>query len=171
MRRREFIGLLGCTAAQSLVRPLSARAQTAPKIFRIGHINSAFQLVLTSPLGRVLINQEARRGAFDVRLSPNSGAKADIAGDPRSAMNRHRAGIHLCKRGRRQECCDPKMHAFRMPGPLWLIAALGLSRPQSLPLFEPPRLPIRECMRSLRDPPNGLGATIVRPPARCPLPS
>ena len=54
MRRREFIGLLGCTAAQSLVRPLSARAQTAPKIFRIGHINSAPQLVLTSPLGKVL---------------------------------------------------------------------------------------------------------------------
>jgi hypothetical protein len=40
------------------------------------------------PLGRVLINQEARRGAFDVRLSPNSGAKADIAGDPRRANSR-----------------------------------------------------------------------------------
>jgi hypothetical protein len=39
-------------------------------------------------LGRVLINQEARRGAFDVRLSPNSGAKADIAGDPRRANSR-----------------------------------------------------------------------------------
>jgi hypothetical protein len=37
-------------------------------------------------LGRVLINQEARRGAFDVRLSPNSGAKADIAGGPRRAQ-------------------------------------------------------------------------------------
>jgi len=38
-------------------------------------------------LGRVLINQEARRGAFDVRLSPNSGAKADTVGGPRRAIS------------------------------------------------------------------------------------
>jgi len=44
--------------------------------------------ILLVCLGRVLINQEARRGAFDVRLSPNSGAKADIAGDPRRANSR-----------------------------------------------------------------------------------
>ena len=62
MRRREFIGLLGCTAAQSLVRPPSGLAQTAPKIFRIGHINSAPQLVLTSPLGKVLEKSFQQRG-------------------------------------------------------------------------------------------------------------
>jgi hypothetical protein len=33
---------------------------------------------VSSQLGRLPTNQEARRGAFDVRLSPNSGAKADI---------------------------------------------------------------------------------------------
>ena len=62
MRRREFIGLLGCTAAQSLVRPPSGLAQTAPKIFKIGHINSAPQLVLTSPLGKVLEKSFQQRG-------------------------------------------------------------------------------------------------------------
>jgi hypothetical protein len=39
-----------------------------------GSVNKSAKVVL----GRVLINQEARRGAFDVRLSPKSGAKADI---------------------------------------------------------------------------------------------
>jgi hypothetical protein len=43
-------------------------------------------LAFVGDLGRVLINQEAR-GAFDVRLSPNSGANADVVGLPRRANN------------------------------------------------------------------------------------
>jgi putative tryptophan/tyrosine transport system substrate-binding protein len=62
MRRREFITLLGGAAAQSLVRPITVLAQTAPKVFRIGHINSAPQLVLTSPLGKVLEKSFQQRG-------------------------------------------------------------------------------------------------------------
>jgi putative tryptophan/tyrosine transport system substrate-binding protein len=62
MRRREFITLLGGATAQSLVRPITVLAQTAPKMFRIGHINSAPQLVLTSPLGKVLEKSFQQRG-------------------------------------------------------------------------------------------------------------
>jgi ABC-type uncharacterized transport system substrate-binding protein len=54
MRRREFIAVFSGAAAQSLAWPISVLAQTPSRIFKIGHVNSAPQLVLTSPLGKVL---------------------------------------------------------------------------------------------------------------------
>jgi hypothetical protein len=48
---------------------------------------------------------------------------------------------------------------------------VGPFLPQSLPLFEPPQLPVQECTRSLIDPQHGPGAIVVRCPEQCPRPS
>src|SRR5215211_3619717 len=63
MKRRDFITLLGgAVATQSFCRLSLALAQSALRVFRVGHINSAPQLVLTSPLGGVLVRSFQQRG-------------------------------------------------------------------------------------------------------------
>jgi hypothetical protein len=55
-------------------------------LFRLAQIFKTDRCSAASiKLGRVLINRDAGLGAPDVRLSPNSGAKADIAGGSRRA--------------------------------------------------------------------------------------
>ena len=63
MRRRDFITLLGgAVATHSFGQSSAAQAQSALRVFRIGHVNSAPQLVLTSPLGGVLVRSFQQRG-------------------------------------------------------------------------------------------------------------
>ena len=62
MQRREFIGLISGAAAQPLAWSTLVLGQPASKIFKIGHINSAPQLVLSSPLGKVLEKSFQQRG-------------------------------------------------------------------------------------------------------------
>jgi putative ABC transport system substrate-binding protein len=57
MRRREFIALLGTAIVASRGR----RACAQPKIYRIGHVNTALPMTETSPFGAPLIGALAKR--------------------------------------------------------------------------------------------------------------
>jgi len=60
MRRREFLCALGSTVVVG--RPSIAFAQSASRVFRVGHINSAPQLNLNSPLGGVFVRSFQQHG-------------------------------------------------------------------------------------------------------------
>jgi putative tryptophan/tyrosine transport system substrate-binding protein len=63
MQRRGFFALVGgAVTVHSLGWPSIVRAQSAPRVVRIGHVNSASPLVLTSPLGSVLVRSLQQRG-------------------------------------------------------------------------------------------------------------
>ena len=52
----------GAVATHWFGQPSAAQAQSALRVFRIGHVNSASQLVLTSPLGGVLVRSFRQHG-------------------------------------------------------------------------------------------------------------
>jgi putative tryptophan/tyrosine transport system substrate-binding protein len=63
MQRRRFIALVGSAAAAHWSgRPSVAEAQPAARVFRIGHISPASQLVIASPLGGVLVRSLQQHG-------------------------------------------------------------------------------------------------------------
>ena len=70
MRRRDFTTLLGgAVATHWLGQPSVAQAQSALRVFRIGHVNSAPQLVLTSLLGGVLVRSFQQHGMSLEKMS------------------------------------------------------------------------------------------------------
>jgi len=65
MTRREFIALLGTTAAW----PRTVIAQNAPKVYRVGSLNAAAPVADDSQLGAALIRGLAQHGyALDRNL-------------------------------------------------------------------------------------------------------
>ena len=62
MQRREFIALLGSTAASSGPWPLIASAQTTSKVYRLGTIGPRDPFDDKSPFGSILVRVLAERG-------------------------------------------------------------------------------------------------------------
>ena len=62
MQRREFIALLGSTAASSVSWPLIASAQTTSKVYHLGTIGPRDPFDDKSPFGSILVRVLAERG-------------------------------------------------------------------------------------------------------------
>ena len=84
MQRREFIALLGSSAASWVSGPLTALAQTTSKVYRLGTLGPRDPFDDKGPFGSILVRVLAQRGytlgqnlALDAR-----GAKGDMHGVP-----------------------------------------------------------------------------------------
>jgi putative ABC transport system substrate-binding protein len=80
MQRRDFIAFLGSSAASFVSWPLTASAQTTPKVYRLGTLGPRDPFDDKSPFGSILVSVLAQRGytlgqnlALDAR-----GAKGDM---------------------------------------------------------------------------------------------
>src|SRR3978361_1464738 len=62
MRRREFIALLGSTAAYSACRPPTALAQTTSRVYRLCTLSPRDPIGDKSPFGSILIRALAQGG-------------------------------------------------------------------------------------------------------------
>jgi putative tryptophan/tyrosine transport system substrate-binding protein len=80
MQRREFIALLGSTAASSGPWPLIASAQTTSKVYRLGTIGPRDPFDDKSPFGSILVRVLAERGyTLGQNLTLDArGAKGDM---------------------------------------------------------------------------------------------
>jgi len=80
MRRREFIALLGSSAASWVSWPLTPSAQTMSKVYRLGTLGPRDPFDDKSPFGSILVRVLAQRGyALGQNLALDArGAKGDM---------------------------------------------------------------------------------------------
>src|ERR1700737_2427690 len=80
MQRRDFIALLGSSAGSWVSWPLTALAQTASKVYRLGTLGPRDPFDDKSPFGSILVRVLAQRGyALGQNLALDArGAKGDM---------------------------------------------------------------------------------------------